>query len=364
MAAGSGTIPGARRGAPGAMSQVDLVCAVIRWPVFHWLMVAMGWLGGGWVATGLGTAVVAWGLLSRDERRVRAGVAALAALLLAGLLANGLKLAVPSVRPLGGSYGFPSGHSSSAFALAGALGYAWPAAAPWLGLAGVLAGAARVYFRAHFLNDVFAGGALGLLCGMLAARCLVGAQRARRGAAWQGWATASALALGVLALVASYERDLGASRGRPAAGAPALTLAFGTPEARSRLAEGWSADETWNDGTPMVWGQGPESALALPGVPVRPYQLRLRVAPFARPRRAVCQRMTVAVNGEVLARVALERGWWDYLIPVPARALRPEGNELRLRFAHTEQPGATGTIVDLRPLTAAFAQLDLVPAGP
>lgn len=344
------------------MSQVDLVCTVIRWPPFHWLMTAVDWIGGGWVATALGAAVLAWGLATRDERRCRAGVAALLALLIAGLVANALKLGLQWERPLGGSFGFPSGHTGSAFALAGALGYAWPGAAPWLAIVGVLAGAARVYFRAHYLNDVLAGGALGLSCGMLSARLVMGMWRPRR-TAWPGWAAASLLAVGVLGMLAWYERDLRAYRAEGATADPSLTLAFGTPEARGRLMHGWSVDQTWNDSFPMVWAQGHESSVALPPLPARPHELHLRIAPFARKNRAVCQRVTVVMNGEALARVALERGWWDYRIPVPARLLQPGRNELKLRFAYAEQPGWTGVEIDARPLAAAFARLDLVPGG-
>jgi undecaprenyl-diphosphatase len=345
------------------MDQIDVVCTVIRSPLSHWLMVAVDAVGNGWVATGLGAAVLVWGLASRDERRFRAGGAALLSLLLAGLCANALKIGLQWERPLGGSYGFPSGHTSSAFALAGALGYVWPGTAPWLALMAVLAGTARVYFRAHFLNDVLAGGALGLLCGMLAARLIVRAQRARRPAPWHGWAVASMLAVAVLGLLAWYERDLRSYRAEGLPAGPTLTLAFGTPEARAWLADGWSADQTWNDAFPMVWAQGHEASLSLPGLPARPHQLQLRAAPFARKNRAVCQRMTVLMNGEALARVALERGWQDYQIPVPARVLMPGRNELRLRFAYTEQPGLTGPVMDARPLAAAFARLDLAPDG-
>jgi undecaprenyl-diphosphatase len=348
----------------GAMSQIDVVCAVIRSPLVHWIMVAVDRVGDGWVATALGAAVLAWGLVSRHDRRARAGAAALLGLLLAGLCANALKTGLQWERPLGGSYGFPSGHSGSAFALAGALGYAWPPAAPWLGVLAVLAGAARVYFRAHFLNDVLAGGALGLLSGMLAGRLVVGARRARRPAAWRGWAAASVVALAVLGLLAWYERDLRAYRVERPPAEPTLTLAFGQPEARARLVAGWSDDQMWNGAFPMVWAQGLESAIALPGLPSRPHALQLRVAPFARGRRGVCQRMTVLMNGETIARVALERGWWDYRIPVPARSIMPGRNELRLRFAYAEQPGWTGAAMDLRPLAVAFARLDLAPGAP
>jgi membrane-associated phospholipid phosphatase len=57
---------------------------------------------------------------------------------------------------------FPSGHATTAFAVAGAIGLIWPKARPWLlGLA-LLIGLSRILLGAHYPSDVVAGAALGL----------------------------------------------------------------------------------------------------------------------------------------------------------------------------------------------------------
>jgi membrane-associated phospholipid phosphatase len=349
------------------MTEIDTVCAVIRSPGLHWLMVAMGALGDVRVALAVAGLVLVWGIATRSEHRRGAGGAALIAILTASVVSNLLKVGFQIDRPLPGypSYGFPSGHSSTVFALAAALGYAWPPAAPWLGLSAVVAGVARVYFRAHHLGDVLGGCVVGLGTGVIAARVVLGRRHAFSRRAWAGWTAVTAATLGALVLFARYEDHLTAHRVLPADGPAAFTIAFGTPAGRPHLGPGWwIADELWADTTPMVWALGHEAGVRLPGLPAEPHRLRLRVLPFGLTNYAPCQRMTVALNDTPLARVLLERGWRDYEIPVPAGAVRPEGNDLHFRFAHAERPADVGlSQKDQRLLAVAFTRLTVLPGG-
>lgn len=136
---------------------------------------------------GLGKPVAAlWllGLWAWVARRNRAALAALAALLLSGLLVTPPKELFRRIRPSSThlsqaelaepehyhrSRSFPSGDTAQAFAMAVALGP--ELAAPWrlglFGLAGVV-GFKRFLDNAHYPSDVLAGAALGLLAGWIA----------------------------------------------------------------------------------------------------------------------------------------------------------------------------------------------------
>lgn len=78
----------------------------------------------------------------------------------------GLKLTVPSRRPNGGPYSFPSGHTATAFAAAPVLSAYLGRGAGYLayGLAGVT-GLARMEDGKHHLADVLAGAAIGTVIG-------------------------------------------------------------------------------------------------------------------------------------------------------------------------------------------------------
>ena len=75
--------------------------------------------------------------------------------------------------PLPHSWSFPSGHATSAFAAAVALGLLVPRARwPALVLAALIA-YSRVYLGVHYWTDVLAGAALGALVGWLVARAVL-----------------------------------------------------------------------------------------------------------------------------------------------------------------------------------------------
>ncbi|MBL8728975.1 MAG: phosphatase PAP2 family protein [Planctomycetes bacterium] len=96
---------------------------------------------------------------------------AAAAVLLAGLVSNVVKLLVLRDRPVpGGSYAWPSGHTSATTAIAAALAGWRPAVSvgAWMGALGV--GASRVLRGRHWPGDVLGGLCVGTLCGMVARR--------------------------------------------------------------------------------------------------------------------------------------------------------------------------------------------------
>ncbi len=103
-------------------------------------------------------------------------LAYLAGILLTGLVVQLIKLSVRRPRPAGewgqgyrkiDPHSFPSGHAARAImlaAIASFLGPVWWAAILWVWAP--LVGAARVMLRVHYVSDIAAGAACGILCGL------------------------------------------------------------------------------------------------------------------------------------------------------------------------------------------------------
>ncbi|MDQ5872556.1 MAG: phosphatase PAP2 family protein, partial [Acidobacteriota bacterium] len=137
---------------------VRFACPLVGSALLERALQALDFLAHGLVAAGIGAALGAWGLVSRNRRLARAGLAVLIAVCAGGLVANALKLVFQVPRPQGfGSWSFPSGHATTAFALAAVLGYAWPRIGPLFLLAATFGGLARVFFRDHYVVDVLCG---------------------------------------------------------------------------------------------------------------------------------------------------------------------------------------------------------------
>lgn len=139
-------------------------------------------------------AVIGVGLVTRDERTIRAGTRFLASHLFATALRGIVKRLVDRTRPDAaarrGEYrlekgeryesdfnSFPSGHTAGAVAVARALGRHYPGSYnAWLGLAGA-ASAAQVIRSKHFVTDVVAGAAIGIIAEEAVHRLLCRAER-------------------------------------------------------------------------------------------------------------------------------------------------------------------------------------------
>jgi len=122
--------------------------------------------GEGWVETG--TALGSWslGAITQDLKLQEFGRDASESLLLATVLVTGTKYAVHRTRPDGGSDSFPSGHAITAFCFAPVVQKygGWAAGIPAYALATVTV-FARVEGYHHYLSDVIAGAALGVIVG-------------------------------------------------------------------------------------------------------------------------------------------------------------------------------------------------------
>ncbi len=351
---------------------MDLIgpgCALIESLPLERPMLFLSALGHGAIAGCLAAAVIAYGIVRGDARIRRLGIAALVAVVVSGIAANALKIAfeLPRPNPRHSSYGFPSGHTSTVFALAGVLGWAFPVAAPLLHLLALLTGVARLYLRAHFAVDVVGGAAVGSLTALGVGWMLL--PTTGRFPSWARplWVLPAAAAVLPLAFFLSYDQVLIAERPEavpPApVGAAPIAIALGTAAGRPFLVSGWSPiDERSEDNLPFVWAEGHEAVVQLPPLEPEGHRLRLRLQPFVARQGLSCQRVEVAVDHVTTGRLLLDRGWHDYELAIPRDLLTAGPAQVRFRFAYAG-PGKGGDArAEARPLSVAFGLLEVLAA--
>ena len=126
------------------------------------------------MSIGAPVAVLGIGILQKDSSLKSKGIIMVETLCVNALTTTALKLAVKRDRPFvtypyldkqaeAGSYSFPSGHTSSAFALATSLSLAFP---KWYVVApsymyACAAGYSRMHLGVHYPSDVLAGAIVG-----------------------------------------------------------------------------------------------------------------------------------------------------------------------------------------------------------
>ena len=147
-----------------------------RW--FRWWMLGATRAGDGWLWGAIGIALVT----SNAAQRFRAVEAAGCAVAAGILIFHHIKRAVARVRPRDiephcwarivtrDRFSFPSGHSTTAFAVALSLGSFYPEARPLLLFLAVNVAVSRVIVGMHFLSDILAGSGMGALLGYVAFR--------------------------------------------------------------------------------------------------------------------------------------------------------------------------------------------------
>jgi undecaprenyl-diphosphatase len=155
-----------------------LMRRVHRWRAPRWfrvLMIAITRGGDGWLWYALGLILLVYG----GEHRYAAVGAGTSAAVMSIFLFSALKHTSRRKRPCEiephcwakilppDKYSFPSGHTITAFSIAVSVGMFYPELLLYLVAAALLIGCSRIILGMHFLSDVLAGTALGVLLGLL-----------------------------------------------------------------------------------------------------------------------------------------------------------------------------------------------------
>ncbi len=146
----------------------------------------------------------------------------------------------------------------------------------------------------------------------------------------------------------------------------AMSVDLGEPGTAPYRGKGWYEDEVIQ-GRSAVWAgaNGTEARVFLRADGDGPHTLTLSVLPFAYPN-APPQTLQVWVNGRPVSNVlALNAGWQEVVVDVPAGVTRDHTNVITLRFGWTKRPrdvfegrrliGSTGVQVPVDVEITAFA---------
>jgi membrane-associated phospholipid phosphatase len=129
-------------------------------------------LGQSYTLLGVASTVYAFGRIKGEPRVSHMGMDLIRSVVIAEFITESLKYTVRRERPDGsGANSFPSGHSADTMAFATALErhFGWRYAVPAYVLASYVA-MARLHDNVHFLSDVTAGAAVGIIAGRTVTR--------------------------------------------------------------------------------------------------------------------------------------------------------------------------------------------------
>lgn len=141
-------------------------------------------------------------------------------------------------------------------------------------------------------------------------------------------------------------------------GAPATTVVdVGSAVAPLHLVAGWSRAEAMGDIT-FAWVEERQALLLVRRTDGEATRLVVRAAPFSYPGAPV-QEMAVAVNSHAVGKLAMQDGWHEYTLAIPAGVLARGMNQITLRFAHVASPAHVLGSSDQRMLAAAVDWLRL-----
>ena len=149
-------------------------------PIMDPLWDGVAYLGNGWVIAPTCLTVALFSGWSRRDQARETALRCFAAYAVSGIAAQGVKRLLGRPRPRviddsmagwgpsfeSGFDAFPSGHATSAFALAAVLSHYYPRGRGVFMILACLVGTARVVRGSHWITDVVAGALLGALIGV------------------------------------------------------------------------------------------------------------------------------------------------------------------------------------------------------
>jgi hypothetical protein len=132
-----------------------------------------------------------------------------------------------------------------------------------------------------------------------------------------------------------------------------LKIAFGEPESRQWMEDGWSYDEPGH-----VWSDGQRSSLKIRLRADTDLRLRVDCMPFDFPN-APEQRIKVVLNRTPVGEITITPGQTEYTIVLPKDALKARSDRLEFVYAYTRTPNdVLPNSADERPLAIAWRSLE------
>jgi len=132
---------------------------------------------------------------------------------------------------------------------------------------------------------------------------------------------------------------------------------FGTPEARTRLREGWSIDDGSGE-TTFVWGTGEHSRMELFVSDSAAREVEARLWPFSF-KGAPRQHVYVRVNDQQVANLALGPNPARYTFHIPAGVLHQGTNNVEFHYYYAARPrDLQPPSHDMRALSVAWSKLE------
>jgi len=351
------------------MDAINLGCTCLQIPSLKVSLDIVGHMGRGLTGPLIGLAFLGYGYYKGNPKSKKVGWTILISLAITGIVINVLKYALQMPRPTPRSgYGFPSGDSGVAFALATVIGAVFPSLSLLSFFLAILTAISRLYFRAHFTWDVVGGALIGIMTayGVLRKFQLIRIQRLRR-SPWTLaiWTANGFLALSALLFFFLLEDKIAQHklpRNRSASPLPPLaTVDFGTLQGKQFLSHGWSEEKIWQgDHLTINWVEGLQSSLTIPLRRSGDYGLRFRAYPY-RPQGFRCQWIKVRINDSIVETIYLEQDWNDYEVEIAKNIFRPGVNKIEFAFAYADTLDWHGLNPQRKPLSVAFDVLELVP---
>jgi len=351
------------------MDALNIGCTCIQIPSLKAFLDIVGLMGRGLTAPLIGLAFLGYGHYKGNTKFKNIGWVILISLAITGVVINLLKYALQMPRPTPRSgYGFPSGDSGSAFALATVIAAIFPSLSSLSFFLAILTAISRLYFRAHFTWDVLGGALIGIATalGVLRKFRLPLVQPLPR-APWNLaiWTASSLIAVGALVFFFRLEDSIAQHKlsrtQRTATLPPVTTINFGTEQGNQFLGRGWSEDKIWQpDHLTINWVEGLHASLKLPMDKTADYALRFRAYPY-RPQGFRCQWMGVRINDAFVKKIYLEQDWNEYELKITKNFFVSGVNKIDLSFAYADTSNWHGINPDGKPLSVAFNLLQIAP---